>query len=160
MPSSSAHRRTRAATLASTATALALGTALLGATAFAADEDPIAARQAIMKSFGRASRDTGNMLKGQADFDLAKVQAALKTYADGSKRFAGLFPETSKTGGDTHALPAIWENKQDFEARNAKFAADSEAAQAAITDEASFKATFPKLLAECGACHKQYRARD
>ena len=41
-----------------------------------------------------------------------------------------LFPDDSKTGGDTAALPAIWENKSDFDARFAAFGKDAAAALA------------------------------
>ena len=39
-----------------------------------------------------------------------------------------LFPDNSKTGGDTAALPAIWENKADFDAKLTKFVAEAKAA--------------------------------
>ena len=60
----------------------------------------------------------------------------------------------------THALPAIWKNKSDFEAKFVKFGADSKAALAAITDEASFKANFPPLFKDCGGCHELYREKE
>src|SRR3990172_7028171 len=50
-----------------------------------------------------------------------------------------LFPDDSKTGGDTEALPAIWENKKDFEERFLKLADAAKAAETAISDEATFK---------------------
>src|SRR4051812_8057622 len=79
-----------------------------------AQEDVITQRQAIYKSFGRVSRDPGLMLKGDAPFDLAKVKTALETFADGSSKLPNLFPEDSKTGHDTAALPSIWEDKAKF----------------------------------------------
>ena len=70
-----------------------------------------------------------------------------------------LFPENSKTGGDTAALPAIWDNKADFKAKFAKFGADAKAAQAAVKDLDSFKAAFPDMTKNCGGCHETYRAK-
>ena len=35
--------------------------------------------------------------------------------------------------------------------------ADAKAAHGAIKDEASFKAEWPKVVANCGGCHKEYR---
>jgi cytochrome c556 len=119
----------------------------------------IAARQQIYKGFGSATKPIGAMLKGEAPFDLAVVKTALTTYSSGARKLPDLFPEDSKKGHDTEALPAIWANKDDFTPRFAKLASDSDAALTTITDEASFKATMPKLLGECGACHKQYRAK-
>ena len=138
---------------------MGLGALALLTGTVAAQEDPILQRQAIYKSFGRASKEPAQMLQGKEAFDLAKVQAALKVFEDGSKRLPGLFPETSKTGHDTEALPAIWEKKPEFEAMFVKFGDDSRAAMASISDEASFKAGFPKVLGDCGACHKMFRAK-
>jgi len=121
-----------------------------------ADQDPIAARKALMKSNGAATKTLVGILKG-APFDLAAVQSALKVYVDSAAAAPALFPDSSKTG-DTHALPAIWDNKADFEARFKKFGADASAALAAITDEASFKANAPGILKNCGSCHETYRA--
>ena len=100
----------------------------LGVSAAYADSDPIAARKALMKSNGAATKTIVGMLKG-APFDLAAVQSALKSYADNAAAAPALFPDSSKTG-DTHALPAIWDNKADFEARFKKFGADASAAMA------------------------------
>ncbi len=129
-----------------------------GIGAVSADGDAIAQRQALMKSNGNAAKAIGDMLKG-APFDLAVVQAGLKTFANSAAKAPALFPDDSKTGGDTEALPAIWANKPDFEARFAKLGKESAAAMVAITDEASFKAEAPALFKNCGGCHELYRAK-
>ena len=134
-------------------TLLAMGTAVVFA-----DDDPIKARRDLMKANGAATKTVVGMLKG-APFDLEAVKAALKNYGDAAAQAPGLFPDTSKTG-DTNALPAIWDNKADFEARFKKLAADVSAASSAITDEASFKANMPGVLKNCGGCHEQYRAKQ
>jgi cytochrome c556 len=130
-----------------------------GIGAVLADADVVAQRRALMKSNGDAAKTLGGMLKG-APFDLAAAQASLKTFADVAAKMPALFPENSKTGGGTAALPAIWENKSDFDARFAAFAKDAAAAQAAVADEASFKANVPKVFQNCGGCHEKYRAKD
>ena len=71
-----------------------------------------------------------------------------------------LFPDNSKTGGGTAALPAIWQNKADFDARFVKFAKDVAAAQAGIVDEASFKKLAPAVFQNCGGCHELYKAKS
>lgn len=139
---------------------VAVGLLIALTTAVAAQNvEVIAQRQQIYKGFGAATKPIGAMLKGDSPFDLAVVKTALTTYAEGAKKLPTLFPDDSKTGHDTEALPVIWTSKDDFNGRFAKLASDSEAAMTAITDEASFKATMPKLLGECGACHKIYRAK-
>ena len=109
--------------------------------ALAQNTDVIKARQALYKGMGAATKEPAGMLKG-APFDLKAVDAALDTYIDAAKKLPGLFPDDSKTGEKTQALPAIWEHKEDFTARLAKFGADAAAAKAAITDETSLKANF------------------
>jgi len=61
--------------------------------------------------------------------------------------------------GDTAALPAIWDNKADFEARFAKFSADAKEAQGSVKDLDTFKATFSAITKNCGGCHEMYRAK-
>jgi cytochrome c556 len=129
------------------------------ATAASSQEDPIAKRRAIYKSFGQAAKEPGGMLKGDTPFDLAKVQAALRTFHDGSQQLPNLFPENSKTGGDTAALPIIWEDRARFNALFVKFDQDTQTALASIKDEASFKTEFPKVLKDCGGCHETFRLK-
>ncbi|NLH82897.1 MAG: cytochrome c [Phyllobacteriaceae bacterium] len=113
-------------------------------------------RQTILKGFGDETRPVVHMLKGQEPFDLAKVKAALATYAAGAEKLPGLFPDNSKTG-KTEASPKIWDEKAKFEGLFAKLKSESEAASAAITDQASLKANFPKVLGTCKACHDDFR---
>ena len=122
--------------------------------------DPIAERRALMKHDGMAAKAMFDMMKGQAPFDLATVQASLKTLAEGAAQSPALFPDDSKTGGGTAALPAIWQNKADFDARFTKFGEDVAAAQAGITDEASFKKLAPAIFKNCGGCHELYKAKS
>ena len=78
-----------------------------------------------MKNDGMAAKKMfADMSKGTAPFDLATVQDLLKTLAIAAEKEPTLFPDNSKTGGGTAALPAIWQNKADFNARFVKFAKD------------------------------------
>ena len=77
----------------------------------------------------------------------------------GTADLPNLFPESSKTGGDTAALPAIWANKADFDAKAAKFVTDAKQAQTAVKDLDTFKASFSTVTKDCGACHETYRAK-
>jgi cytochrome c556 len=131
----------------------------MGIVAAFAQSDPIAARQALMKKMGAASGDMTKIAKGEAPFDLAKVQASLKVFADNAKQAPALFPDTSKSGHDTAALPKVWESKADFDAKFAKLSNDAAVAATKITDEASFKTVYPEISKDCGSCHQDYRAR-
>jgi cytochrome c556 len=116
----------------------------------------ITERKNTMKALGGAFTDPAKMHKGDAAFDLAKVQASLKTLEATAAKGKTVFPDDSKTG-DTAALPEAFANKADLFAKFDKLAADAKAAQGAIKDEATFKAEWPKVVANCGGCHKVYR---
>lgn len=132
----------------------------VGATAVYAQSTAIDQRQKLMKSIGGAMKETGGMMKGTIPFDLPKVQAALKVLAESAPKAKDLFPDDSKEGGDTKALPIIWEQKVDFNGRFDKLAADATAAMGSVTDEASFKIAWPKIGGNCGGCHKVYQKPD
>ena len=138
---------------------LAAGAVALGVTAALAQANVIQQRQSHMKEYGEQTRTVSGMLRGQVPFNLAQVQTALRTYSENARAMAPLWPETSKTGNDTKALPVIWEKKADFDQRLAKLAQDAQAAAAAIKDEATFKTEFPKVLQNCGGCHETYRQK-
>jgi cytochrome c556 len=138
---------------------LSIVAVVLAATAVTAADDPIKMRKDILKGFGEATKPNAGALKGEAPFNLAAAQAALKTYAEGAKKLPDLFPDNSKTGGDTEALPSIWQNKQKFLDLYAKLGKEAAAAAAAIKDEATFKAEYPKVLGNCKACHDDYRQK-
>ncbi len=141
--------------LAVSAVALALSASVV----MAAGADAIKERGQLMKANGEATKPIVAMMKGQSPFDLATVQTALKTYLNAAEKMPALFPPDSKTG-DTNALPAIWDNKADFDARFKKLGDDATADLAAITDEATFKATMPAIYKNCGGCHEKYRAKQ
>jgi len=130
----------------------------LGATAVIAQQDPIAARKAIMKANGEQAQIGTKMSKGEEPFTVEKGKKIFATYQNVDKVHA-LFPDNSKTGGDTAALPAIWENKADFDARVTKLVTESKAAEGQVKDLDSFKAQFTEVQKNCGACHQTYRQR-
>jgi cytochrome c556 len=133
---------------------LAAAVLAIGATAVFADA--IADRKALMKQQGAQAGQGNKFMKGEEPFDLAKARHIFEVWADTATKTSALFPDDSKTG-DTAALPAIWEKKAEFDAAAAKLAADSKAALANVKDEASFKATFPEVLKDCGGCHRPFR---
>ena len=139
-------------------TALAVAVLAFGATALVAQSDPIAARKAIMKANGDQSKIATDMLEGKAPFNLDAAKKVFTTFGEAEK-VKPLFPDNSKTGGDTAALPAIWENKADFEAKLAKFVADSKAAGAATTNADTFKVQITEVRKNCGGCHQTYRKK-
>lgn len=130
-------------------TALALGTTAVLA-------DALSDRKELMKAAGAQAGQGAKFMKGEEPFDLAKAKNIFVVWTNTAEKAANLFPDDSK-GGDTRALPAVWEKMDDFKAKMAKWAADSKAAQDSVKDEASFKAAFTEVAKDCGACHQPYR---
>ena len=135
-----------------------IGSALLLATAALA-ATPMETRRTLMKANGAATKQLSAMLKGEKPFSLDDVKKSLATYAEGANDFVTLFPAGSEKG-QTEASPKIWSDMAGFKAANEKFKTEIASAQASIKDEASFKATIPALLKNCGSCHEAYRLKD
>jgi cytochrome c556 len=130
----------------------------LGATAVAAQNvDIIKQRQDALKAMGDAVKPVSAMYKGEADFDLAKVQAALKVMQEKTAILPTLFPDDSKTGRDTEALPVIWDEKADLESRFKKLNEAAKAAETSITDVDTFPDTWKAVMGNCSGCHKKFR---
>jgi cytochrome c556 len=141
-------------------TVLAMAAITLGVSVAMAQQDPIAARRALMKANGDQAKIGAAMAKGEAPFDLAAAKKIFVTFEDAAGKMPALFPDTSKTGGDTAADPKIWENMADFKAKFVKFGEDAKAAGASVTDLDSFKAAFGNIgKNDCGACHQDYRLK-
>jgi cytochrome c556 len=131
----------------------------LGASAVLAQNTAvIKQRQEIMKANAAALKEPGAMAKGEAPFNLAKIQASLKTLQDNSAKLKVLWPNDSKTGENTKALPAIWTDMKGYLEWFDGMAKDAKAAEVAIKDEASFKKEWPNVVGYCGGCHKDFRA--
>ena len=132
----------------------------LGASIAVADQDPIAARRALMKANGDEAKAGVAMIKGEAPFDLGKAHKIFQTFEEAGQKMPELFPDTSKTGGETAARAEIWQNIDDVKARFGKFAADAKAANADVKDLDSFKASFGTIgKNDCGGCHEKYRVK-
>ena len=133
--------------------ALGVGVAL-------AQEDPIKARRALMKANGDEAKIGAAMAKGEMPFDLAKARKMFATFEDASAKAPSLFPDNSKSGGDTAAKAEIWENLDDFKARLVKLGTDAKAAMESVTDLDTFKAAFGSIgKNDCGGCHEKYRVK-
>ena len=140
-------------------TALAIVAIVVGVTALTAQSDPIAARQALMKANGREGKIGSDMIRGKIPFDLAKAREMFAAFLDAANKMPNLFPENSKTGGDTSASPEIWVHMDDFKARFAKLAADSKAALETVKDRESFTAAYRNVNQTCDGCHEHYRVK-
>jgi cytochrome c556 len=140
--------------------AFVVAAVVLAAGAVGAQSDPIAARKALMKANGDQAKIGAAMAKGEAPFDVRKAKVMFATFLDAANKMPNLFPDNSKTGGETAAAPKVWENMDDVKARFAKLGADAKAAQVSTKDLESFKAAFTNIgKQDCGACHELYRLK-
>jgi cytochrome c556 len=133
-------------------------TIALGVSALSA-QDFIGQRRDLMKQSGAQARIGTQMVRGEAPYDQAKAQAIFQTYIDKAAKLPQLFPDNSKTGGETTASPAIWEKPAEWKAAIAKFEAESKAALTATKDLESFKTQFSMVGRNCGACHETFRVK-
>lgn len=129
--------------------AVALGSAIVAQ----AQSPLIEQRQNVMKQQAGANRVIVPMVRGEQPFNLAAAKQAANTLVTTAKQIPGAFPPGSEGG---NALPAVWQNKADFDAK-AKVLEDAATRLAAANDEASFKAAFPAVGQACGGCHQPYR---
>src|SRR5947209_19536551 len=117
---------------------LAVAVLALGATALLAQNDPIATRKALMKRNGEQARLASDVVKGTRPFNLDEAKKVFATFMEAGEKAPALFPDDSKSG-DTAALPAIWENKSDFNTKLEKLGSDAKVALDATKDPDSFK---------------------
>ena len=148
-------KRSNFLTLAAAGLAVALGSAAVA-------EDAHEMREKLMKGMGAQLGVLGPMAQGKKPYDAAAAQAAADELAKLAEQdFAPFFPEGSDmdTTGTGKALPAIWENMDDFSAKHTALA--EAAAQLASVAGTGAEAMTPALMAvggACAGCHKSYRA--
>lgn len=118
-------------------------------------------RQELMKSNGAAAAALVKMIRGEQPYNQVAAHQAAVTINTNSKQIANLFPPGSgaEAGVKTGALPTIWQNKADFDAK-AKALEEQSAKLVAANDEATVKAEVGNLGKACGACHQTYRAKE
>ena len=117
-------------------------------------------RQDVFSLVGWNFGALGQMARGQRDFDQAEFARRAERVAQLSKMLDEGFPPGSDKGADTEALPAIWTNRADFDAKMADFQREAAAlAQVAAGGDAdATKAQFGKTAGTCKACHDKYKA--
>jgi len=119
-------------------------------------EDNIKSRKALFsKNYSTAKRVQSFSSNG--DFD--KAIELMKEMNENYITLLDLFPENSKEGFKTEALPIIWEEKNAFNALMQKSADDMITLTSIIEDVDDIRGTLGKLMwANCKACHSKYRA--
>lgn len=140
------------------AASLALG---LSTAAMADAAKAIEAREACMKANGAMMKVMVPMIKGEAAYDKAAIDAAITKSQEACAGWADWWGEDTKPGGalKTEAKLEIWTDPKGFEAAAIAYV-NAEKAVKDAADEAAFKAAFPALGASCKGCHEKYREAD
>ena len=118
-------------------------------------EDIIKGRKAIFSNNAKLAKRVNILLR---EFEVEEAEPIIFEMSKNYENLLNYFPENSKEGYGTEALPIIWEEKDAFNALMQK-AADDMLQLAKVMEEVDdIQATYKKLmLANCSACHSRYR---
>jgi cytochrome c556 len=88
-----------------------------------------------------------------------EAKPIMKKISDNYKKLLDYFPENTKEGFKTEALPSIWENKDEFNALMQKASDDMLKLAKAIDTADDLRAIQKELMwNNCSACHNRFRA--
>jgi len=118
-------------------------------------EDIIKGRKAIFSNNAKLAKRVNILLR---DFEFEEAEPFILEMSKNYENLLNYFPENSKEGYGTEALPIIWEEKDAFNALMQK-AADDMIQLAKVMEEVDdIQVTYKKLMwANCNACHSKYR---
>ena len=118
-------------------------------------EDIIKGRKAIFSNNAKLAKRVNILLR---EFEVEEAEPIIFEMSKNYENLLNYFPENSKDGYGTEALPIIWEEKDAFNALMQK-AADDMLQLAKVMEEVDdIQATYKKLMwANSNACHSRYR---
>ena len=119
-------------------------------------EEIIKGRKALFsKNYSTAKRVQAVVSKG----DFEKAKSLMLEMSENYKILIDYFPENTKEGFKTEALPSIWENKDEFNALMKKASDDMIKLAKAIETAEDLRAVQKELMwSNCTACHSRFRA--
>ena len=119
-------------------------------------EEVIKGRKALFsKNYSTAKRVQTFATKGEFD----KAKTLMLEMSENYKTLIENFPENSKEGFKTEALPLIWDNKEEFNDLMNKSSNDMIELASIIENSDDVKASLGKLMwGNCKACHSKFRA--
>ena len=119
-------------------------------------EEIIKGRKALFsKNYSTAKRVQALASKGEFD----KAKSLMIKMSENYKTLIEYFPDNSKEGFKTEALPLIWENKKEFNDLMKKSSDDMIKLTSLIEDSEDIRATLTQMMwSNCKACHSRFRA--
>ena len=133
-------------------------TFILGSTLVYAQsvEDIIKGRKAMFSENYQNGKKISILLKSGKKEEAKPI---MKKMSDNYKKLLDYFPENTKEGFKTEALPSIWENKDEFNALMQKASNDMLKLVKAIDTADDLRAIQKELMwSNCSACHNRFRA--
>ena len=119
-------------------------------------EEIIKGRKAIFSKNYQTAKKISILLKSKK---IEEAKPLMKEMSDNYKKLLNYFPENTKEGFKTEALPTIWENSDEFVTLMQKASFDMIQLTKAIDTAEDLRAIQKKLMwSNCSACHNRFRA--
>ena len=119
-------------------------------------EEIIKGRKAIFSKNYQTAKKISILLKSKK---IEEAKPLMQEMSDNYKKLLNYFPENTKEGFKTEALPTIWENSDEFITLMQKASFDMIQLTKAIDTAEDLKAAQKQLMwSNCSACHNRFRA--
>ena len=118
-------------------------------------EEIIKGRKAMFSENYQTAKKISILLKSNK---IEEAKPLMKKMSENYKKLLDYFPDNTKEGFKTEALPSIWENKDEFNALMQKASDDMiKLASAKDTAEDLRAAQKDLMWSNCSACHDRFR---
>ncbi len=119
-------------------------------------EEIIKGRKAMFSENYQNAKKISILLKSKK---IEEAKPLMKKISDNYIKLLDYFPENTKEGFKTEALPTIWKNKDEFNALMKKASEDMIKLAKAIDTAEDLRAAQKELMwSNCSACHSKFRA--
>ena len=119
-------------------------------------EEIIKGRKAMFSENYQNGKKISILLKSKK---IEEAKPLMKKMSDNYKKLLDYFPDNTKEGFKTEALPSIWENKDEFNTLMKKASDDMIKLAKAIDTAEDLRAVQKELMwNNCSACHNRFRA--
>ena len=116
----------------------------------------VKARMDAMGVIGDNTQVLGHMAKGATPFDAARARAAAAAIAHHAATTPALF-EAREDDPKSEAMPAIWDNFNDFAIKAMALQTAAESAAHGVATPQDLRAALGEIGAACKSCHQTYR---
>ena len=119
-------------------------------------EEIIKGRKAMFSENYQNAKQISILLKQKK---IEEAKPLMKKISNNYKKLLEYFPDNTKEGFKTEALPSIWENKDEFNALMQKASDDMIKLTKAIDTADDLRVIQKKLMwSNCSSCHNKFRA--